>query len=107
MISNHKKLDKEEISIEEERNFQKRIIETKNKIEKYNNFISSNEIKKGKYYKEVLSNITDNESAKMKSSHGVIQGYNGIAISDSKSQVILYSEAFGSANEQDLLQPSI
>ena len=107
MISNHKKLDKEEISIEEESNFQKRIIETKNKIEKYNNFINSNEIKKGKYYKEVLSNITDNESAKMKSSHGVIQGYNGIAISDSKSQVILYSEAFGSANEQDLLQPSI
>ncbi len=34
---------------------------------------------KGKKPKEVKSNITDNESAKMTTSKGTIQGYNGVA----------------------------
>jgi len=33
----------------------------------------------GKTGKPIKSNITDNESAKMKTSHGVIQGYDGVA----------------------------
>lgn len=34
------------------------------------------------------SNITDPESAKMKTSHGVVQGYNGLAVVDAKHQVV-------------------
>ena len=35
--------------------------------------------------REVKSNITDNESATMKTSHGVIQGYNGVTAVDKKA----------------------
>ncbi len=56
---------------------------------------------------ESQSNITDNESAKMKTSHGVIQGYNGLALVDAKHQVIVNAEAFGSGQEHDLLIPMI
>jgi hypothetical protein len=44
------------------------------------------------------SNITDNESAKMKTSKGVIQGYDGVTTVDSKHQVIVHAEAFGEAH---------
>jgi hypothetical protein len=44
---------------------------------------------------EVQSNVTDNESAKIKGPHGVIQGYNGIAVADSKEGIIVAAEAFG------------
>jgi len=48
---------------------------------------------------EVKSNITDNESSFIKSPHGYIQGYNGIAIVDSVNQVIISAEAIGSGPE--------
>jgi hypothetical protein len=43
----------------------------------------------------VKSNLTDNESAKLVSSHGVIQGYNGIATVDAKHQIVVDAQAFG------------
>ena len=43
----------------------------------------------------------------MKTSHGVIQGYNGVAVVDEKHQVIVHAEAFGAAQEHDLLEPMI
>ena len=59
----------------------------------------------GKERKEVKSNITDNDSAKMKTSKGVIQGFNGLAAVDSKHQVIVDAQAFGSGPEQHTLKP--
>lgn len=52
--------------------------------------MDENEDKPGKSGKPIKSNITDNESAKMKTSHGVIQGYDGVAVVDSKHQVIIH-----------------
>ena len=46
------------------------------------------------------SNTTDNESAKMPSSHGVIQGYNGIATVDEKHQIIVDAQALGAVGTQ-------
>ena len=43
----------------------------------------------------------------MMSSHGVIQGYDGVAAVDSKHQVIVHAEAFGEAQEHDLLVPML
>lgn len=57
--------------------------------------------------KEVQSNITDNDSAKMKTSHGVIQGYTGVAAVDDKHQVIVAAQAYGQGQEHGLLQPMI
>ena len=55
----------------------------------------------------IKSNLTDNDSAKMKTSHGVLQGYDGVAMVDQKHQVIVPAEAFGAAQEQQLLAPMI
>ena len=53
------------------------------------------------------SNITDNDSAKMKTSHGVIQGYNGVASVDNKHQIIVAAQAYGRSQEHGLLEPMI
>jgi transposase len=52
-------------------------------------------------------NITDPDSAKMKTAHGVIQGYTGVAAVDDREQVIVYAEAFGEGQEQSTLAPVI
>jgi transposase len=53
------------------------------------------------------SNRTDNESAKMATNKGVIQGYTGVAAVDAKHQVIVEAQAHGTGSEQDLLLPVI
>jgi len=53
------------------------------------------------------SNRTDNESAKMATSKGVIQGYTGVAAVDAKHQVIVEAQAHGSGSEQELLLPTV
>ena len=67
--------------------------------------MEKNEPKPGKQRKEVQSNVTDNESATMTTSHGTIQGYNGQALVDAKHQVIVSGEAFGSGQDQYHLEP--
>jgi hypothetical protein len=53
------------------------------------------------------SNVVDNESAKMPTAHGVVQGYTGVATVDSKRQVVVYAEAFGDNQEKKLLKPAV
>ena len=77
------------------------------KVNKIKKWLKENDDKIGKSGKPIKSNITDNESAKMATSHGVIQGYNGIAAVDSKHQVIVHAEAYGTGQEQDLLKPMV
>ncbi len=57
--------------------------------------------------KAVKSNITDNDSAKMKTGHGVVQGYNGVAAVDGKHQVVVAAEAYGQGQEHGLLEPML
>lgn len=45
--------------------------------------------------KEVQGNVTDPDSAKMKTGHGVIQGYNAQALADGKHQIITAALAVG------------
>ena len=53
------------------------------------------------------SNRTDNDSAKMATSKGVIQGYTGVAAVDDRHQIIVEAQAHGTGSEQDLLLPVI
>lgn len=53
------------------------------------------------------SNRTDNESAKMATSKGVLQGYTGVAAVDAKHQIIVDAQAHGTGSEQELLIPAI
>jgi len=62
---------------------------------------------KAKQRKEVKSNITDNESAKITSNKGTFQGYNGIAAVDKKHQIIVEARAFGEGQEYHTLRPML
>jgi len=74
---------------------------------KIKKFCAVSEERRGLSGKVVKSNITDNESASMLTSHGAIQGYNGVAAVDEQDQVIVAAEAFGQGPENNLLQPMI
>jgi len=76
-------------------------------IKKLKGWLADNDDKIGKSGKPLKSNVTDNESAKMKSAHGVIQGYDGVAAVDGKHQIIVHAEAYGAAQEHDLLLPMV
>jgi hypothetical protein len=79
----------------------------KQKARKIREWLKENDDKPGKQGKPLKSNLTDNESAKMKTSRGVIQGYNGVAVVDDQHQVIVHAEAFGASQEHDLLEPMV
>src|SRR5215831_1063512 len=86
---------------------QKQIETLREKVKKLKSWLKENEEKIGRSGKPRKSNLTDNESAKMKSSHGVIQGYDGVAMVDSKHQVVVHAEAFGQPKEHELLKPMV
>jgi len=79
----------------------------KKQIKKVRAWLDNNDDKPGKTGKPKKSNITDNDSAKMKTSHGIIQGYDGVATVDGKRQIVVHAEAFGEAQEHDLLRPMV
>jgi hypothetical protein len=78
---------------------QRAIERMEKKLKKLDEFLKDAKPREGVSGGEVQSNITDNESALIKSPHGYIQGYNGIAMVDSGSQVIVCAEAVGSGPE--------
>jgi transposase len=53
------------------------------------------------------SHRTDNESAKMATSKGLIQGYTGVAAVDAKHQLIVAARAYGTGSEQECLLPMV
>ena len=86
---------------------QGRIKRLKQKAERIEKFLAENGPKTGARGKEIQSNVTDNESAKMVSSHGVVQGYNANAVVDEKAQVVVHSEAFGKGEDSEHMGPML
>jgi transposase len=72
-------------------------------IDRIQDFLADHEPRIGALGKEVKSNITDNESAKLKSGSGYVQGYNALALVDAKHQIIVHAEPIGQINEAPLL----
>ena len=107
MLEKHQSQDESQVE-QDEREKENRYIETLRKNSaKIKKWLSENNDRTGSGGKAIKSNITDNESAKMKTSKGVIQGYVGVASVDQKHQVIVNAEAFGQGQEHNLLVPSI
>jgi phage anti-repressor protein len=103
-LARHKEADERgEVDESCKQRFEKRQKELIRRMENISNFFNSMEGKPGKCVKEVKSNVTDNESAMIHSSKGYLQGYIGIAVSDSKNQIIVSAEAVGTANEGEHL----
>jgi transposase len=83
----------------------KKVERYRRKVDQIKAFLELGKKKRGPTGNEQKSNITDPESAKMTSSRGVIQGYNGLAVVDDLAQIVVHAEAQGSGYEAHLLVP--
>jgi len=97
ILEKHKKTDR--IGKKELEADTKKLERLEKKAQKIYEFLQTHEDRKGAGGEIIQSNITDNESGKIKCSHGVIQGYNGIAVADNKNQVIVAANAYGTVAE--------
>ncbi len=107
-IKEHKKLDRRRSDEKERSKRLDKMIGTLDKAsEKIDKFLKTTgpRMGQGKRLKEVKSNITDNESAKMTTSKGTLQGFNGVAAVDKKHQIVVEAQAFGEGQEQHTLKP--
>lgn len=86
---------------------EKQVETIKRKVAKYQKWLGSHSDKKGKRKRTLQSNITDNDSAKLKTAGGVKQGYNALAMADEKHQVIVSADAVGKSDERPSLIPMI
>jgi gas vesicle protein len=107
MVERHQQQDKTPTGQDLEDKEKQYVEKLKKQAGKIKRWLAENEDRTGISGKPIKSNITDNESAKMKTSKGVIQGYVGVTTVDRKTQVIVSAEAFGQGQEHDLLGPMI
>ena len=107
MLQKHREQDTAEQAPDIYEREQTQIKKLRSASRKIKQFLESESERKGVSGKTVKSNITDNESAKMKTSHGVIQGYTGVATADNLHQVVVHAEAFGQGQEQGLIKPVV
>ena len=110
IIDSHKENDvnkDEKISPDKEK--QQTIDTLMSNAKKIDQFLAHNEPRmgKGKRPKEVQSNITDNESAKMTTSKGTIQGMVCVTAADEKHQIIIEAQTLGQGQEQSTLKPMV
>ena len=107
MLDRHRDEDNSGWPSDRRRKEEQQIQTLEKNIRKIRDWLADHDDKPGKSGKPLKSNLTDNESAKMKTGHGVIQGYIGVAAVDAKHQVVVHAEAFGAAQEHELLLPMI
>jgi len=86
---------------------EKQIEKLQKQAERIDKWLEENDAKIGAKRRELQSNVTDNESAKMMTSHGTIQGYNAQALVDKEHQVIMHAEAFGRGQDNENLAPMV
>ena len=98
----HEHIRQDKISNAETHKHQHQEQQLLQQVERLNEFLQEEEPKFGKRQKEIQSNVTDNESAKMPTSHGVIQGYNAQALVDEKHQIIVHAQTGGSQDHDNL-----
>ncbi len=86
---------------------EKKLARYRAQIEKIKTFLATAPPNMGPSGQERKSNITDPDSAKMATTHGVIQGYNGVAVVDGRHQIVVHAEALGEGQENHLLPPMV
>jgi transposase len=86
---------------------EKKLATYRRKIQKIKTFLARSKPNLGPSGNERKSNITDPESAKMATTHGVIQGYNGVAVVDERHQIVVHAAALGEGQENHLLKPMV
>jgi len=102
IVARHRERDGQEKDGESAKDA-KKVEQYRRKVNQIKAFLEQGKRKEGPTGNEQKSNITDPESAKMTSSRGVIQGYNGLAVVDDRAQIVVHAEARGSGYEAHLL----
>ncbi len=105
LLDKHRRRDELELDDETVKKEKVALRRLRDKVKKIREWLKDNDDKRGPKGNVKQSNLTDNTSAKMPSGHGVIQGHNGIALVDSKQQVVVHAEAHGEGQETGLLIP--
>jgi hypothetical protein len=86
---------------------QLRIDDLQREAQAMREFLAREQPRRNAKGQELKSNVTDNDSAKMATSKGVIQGYAAQAAVDAAHQVIVAADVSGSGSEQAMLLPMI
>jgi len=107
MLKEHCKRDARGEQGPEDRSSHARVSELKAEARSIRAFLQSHAKRRSGKGPERKSNLTDNDSAKMATGKGVIQGYTGAATVDAAHQIIVAAQAHGSGSEQALLAPMI
>ena len=107
LVNKHRESDERYTGTDQYEKEKQAISNLREKVKKLKQWLSENEDKEGVRNRVLQSNLTDNESAKMPSSHGIVQGYTGSAAVDGRNQVIVHAEAFGLNQEQSVLLPMV
>jgi hypothetical protein len=97
IIKKHRQNDK--IGKDEKASEKRKLKKLEKQAARILEFLEMHEERKGSRGEKIKSNVTDNESGKIKGPHGIIQGYNGIAVADDKNQVIISANAYGTVAE--------
>ncbi|MCK9376138.1 MAG: IS1182 family transposase [Syntrophobacterales bacterium] len=89
------------------KNLQQQVKKLQKKAALIEQWLAKNQPKIGAVGREKQSNVTDNDSATMMTSHGVVQGYNSQALIDAKHQVIVHGEASGDGQDHGHVPPML
>ena len=86
---------------------QQRIEALQKEAQATRDFLAREQQRRNRKGQELKSNVTDNDSAKMATGKGVIQGFAAQAAVDASHQVIVAAAVTGSGSEQSMLLPMI
>jgi transposase len=107
IIARHKSQDEGKAEQDLDERHQRQVERIQREARVTREFVAKNEPRLGAQDTEVMSNVTDPESAKMSTNKGVIQGYAAQAAVDSSNQVIVATDVLGSGSEHAALLPMV
>lgn len=107
LLRAHRSRDERGEPEEDETRSAERIERLQNEAKRFRGFLASHGERRSEKGAIRKSNVTDNDSAKMATAKGVIQGYTAVAAVDAQSQIIVAAQAHGSGSEQSMLLPMV
>jgi len=107
MMKAHRARDEEKDATEDPATDRARLERLQSEARRIREFLAAHEERRSEKGAIRKSNLTDNDSAKMATSKGVLQGYTAVAAVDAKAQIIVAALAHGSGSEQSVLLPMV
>ena len=107
MLLAHRGRDEHTTADEDEAAYTARMERLRNEAKRVREFLATHAERRSGKGAIRKSNVTDNDSAKMATAKGVIQGYTAVVAVDAQAQIIVAAQAHGSGSEQSVLLPMV